>query len=702
MTRARYPDETGFVGATGARVHYEIYGDGETTVYLLPTWQIVHARCWKGQIPYLSRHYRVITSDHLGSGHSDRPEGLEHYSWMAEVRDAVAVMDATETEKAVVIGASNGGHLCVMLAALHPDRIQAIIPIGVASPFGPEHEHYPEDFESLRESYEGWNRWNANFMRQNYGEFSEWFLAQCLPEPHSTKQLEDLVGWSQETTPHVLINSLNARNDGGNESLLRAITCPSLWVHGANDLIEPLEKSRTLSRLCGGRLLEMEGSGHAPQGRIPAKMNLIFKSFIDEVTGKTEVSGATRATELKATKARKRALYLSSPIGLGHARRDLAIARALRRHHPDLEIDWLAQHPVTAFLEATGERVHPGSSVLANESQHLEAEADGHDLHVFEAYRRMDEILVANFMVFQEIVAEGAYDLILGDEAWDVDYFWHEHPELKKAQLAWFTDFVGFLPMPEKGERDAFLTADYNAEMVEHVAAHPNLRDRAIFVGSPEDCVDMAMGPDLPRIREWTEQNFDFSGYITGFDPDEFGERTALRSELGYRPEEKVVIVTVGGSGIGLPLLRRVVEAYPLAKHQAPALRMIVVAGPRIDPAVLAAPEGVTVRAFIPDLPKHLAACDLAVVQGGLTTCMELTAAGTPFIYVPIQNHFEQNFHVHHRLQRYRAGRRMDYADCNPDSLGAAMLEELGRQTHYLPVETNGAAKAAAMLAEML
>ena len=96
-----------------------------------------------------------------------------------------------------------------------------------------------------------------------------------------------------------------------------------------------------------------------------------------------------------------------------------------------------------------------------------------------------------------------------------------------------------------------------------------------------------------------------------------------------------------------------------------PELRMIVVAGPRIDPASLGAPAGVEVRAFVPNLDRHLAACDLALVQGGLTTCMELTAAGTPFLYFPLKNHFEQNFHVAHRLDRYGAGRRMEFADVN-------------------------------------
>ena len=90
------------------------------------------------------------------------------------------------------------------------------------------------------------------------------------------------------------------------------------------------------------------------------------------------------------------------------------------------------------------------------------------------------------------------YDLVVGDEAWDVDHFLHEHPELKRAPFVWMTDFVGFLPMPDGGEREAFLTADYNAEMIEHVERHPRVRDRSIFVGDPDDIVPDGFGPGLP------------------------------------------------------------------------------------------------------------------------------------------------------------------------------------------------------------
>jgi predicted glycosyltransferase len=412
---------------------------------------------------------------------------------------------------------------------------------------------------------------------------------------------------------------------------------------------------------------------------------------------------STTRTWTRALARRRRALYISSPIGLGHAQRDVAIATELRKLHPDLEIDWLAQHPVTAVLEAHGERIHPLSADLASESAHIAAESAGHDLNAFQAIRRMDEILVANFMVFHDAVEGGEYDLVIGDEAWDVDYFLHENPELKRTAFAWMTDFVGWLPMPDGGEREAFLTADYNAEMIEQIARFPRLRDRAIFVGDPDDIVPDDFGPDLPSIRAWTEANFSFAGYVTGFDPAPLiEEREAIRCELGYHDDERVVIVTVGGSGVGEALLRRVIASYPAAARRVPGLRMVVVAGPRIDPGTLDAPEGVDVRAYVPDLYRHLAAADLAVVQGGLTTTMELVAGRRPFLYFPLANHFEQNRHVAHRLDRYGAGRRMDYATSDPDTIAEAIAIEIDRPIDYRPVASDGAARAAALIAELV
>jgi predicted glycosyltransferase len=455
-----------------------------------------------------------------------------------------------------------------------------------------------------------------------------------------------------------------------------------------------LANGAKLAELAAGQLVTIEGSGHAPHVRDPVKVNLLLREFVKPAPPPARwVRGKSR---------RKRALYISSPIGLGHAQRDAAIAAELRKLHPDLEIDWLAQHPVTRVLEARGERVHPASALLANESAHIESESAEHDLHCFQAIRRMDEILLANFMVFHDVVREETYDLWVGDEAWELDYYLHENPEQKRAAYVWLTDFVGWLPMPDGGEREAYLTADYNAEMIEHIARFPRVRDQAIFVGNPDDIVPDTFGPELPLIGDWTGEHYAFAGYVTGFDPSDLADRQALRQELGYQDDEQVCIVTVGGSGVGGHLLRRVIEAFPEAKRRVPALRMVVVTGPRIDPGTLPQHEGLEVRAYVHELYRHLAACDLAVVQGGLTTCMELTANRRPFLYFPLRHHFEQNFHVAHRLRQYNAGRRMEFATATPEVIAAAVAVELGRTVDYRPVETDGAARAANLIAQLV
>ena len=693
QTRARYPDRDGYVERDGVRVFYEVYGSGEPTVLLLPTWSIIHSRHWKGQIPYLARHFRVVTFDGRGNGRSDRPTAVDAYAEREFAADALAVMDGTGTERAVLVGLSAGGLWGTLLAAEHQDRVDGAVFIAPAAPFAKHLARTVTPFDERLESYKGWAKYNRYYWLEHYRDFVEFFFGKVFTEPHSTKQIEDCVNWGLETNGETLALTWLGREMHDRDEfarLCRQITCPVLVIHGSDDAVRPTVVGEELAREAGGTFVELEGSGHCPHARDPVRVNLLLRDFV-----------AQRPAPPRWTRGRrrpKRALYISSPIGLGHARRDVAIAKELRQLVPDLEIDWLAQHPVTAVLDAEGERIHPASAELASESGHIESESAEHDLHCFRAWRRMDEILVANFMVFHDVVRDGDYDLWIGDEAWDIDYYLHENPELKRAAYVWLTDFVGWLPVGD----EEFLTADYNAEMIEHIARYPRVRDRALFVGSPDDVVPERFGPELPEIRAWTERHYDFPGYVSGFDPARFADRERLRAELGYRPREQVCIVTVGGSGVGAHLLRRVIAAFPAAKDLVPALRMIVVAGPRIDPASLPVHDGLEIRAFVPDLYRHLAACDLAVVQGGLTTAMELTANKRPFLCFPLRHHFEQNFHVRHRLERYGAGRYMDFDASGPDEIATAIAEEIGREVAYRDVETDGAARAAAAIAELL
>jgi pimeloyl-ACP methyl ester carboxylesterase/predicted glycosyltransferase len=707
--RARTPDVEGYVDHDGVKICYEVFGSGGRgpTLLLLPTWTIVHSRFWKMQVPYLADHFRVVTFDRPGNGRSDRPTEPDAYRVRSVVAQALQVLDATDTDRAVTVSLSRGTYENLYLAAHRPERVLGAIFTGTAFVLEPDHPERAAAtarfFEPADDNATGWARLNAQYWREHYDGFADFWFSECFSEPHSTKPREDCVGWAAETTPEVLLTDLaDLQPPHRAHEWASRVSVPTLFIHGSDDLNGPLGRVERLARDTGGELVVLDGAGHIPLARDPVRVNRLIRDFAERVTPVERAAPIPVRRWTRGMRRPKRALFISSPIGLGHARRDIAIADELRRHHPDLEIEWLAQHPVTRMLDDAGETVHPASARLSSETAHIESESGEHRLHCFQAWRRMDEILLHDFMVFDDVVSERHYDLVIGDEAWDVDYYLHENPELKRFAYCWITDFVGWLPMPEGGPREAALTADYNAEMIEHIARYPRVRDLALFVGNPYDIVPERFGADLPAIRDWTADHYRFPGYVTGFDPATVADRDPIRHELGYQPGEPVCVVTVGGSGVGGDLLRRMIDAYPAAARRIPGLRMLLVAGPRIDPASLPQQSGVDVRPYVPDLYRHLAASDLAVVQGGLTTCMELTATNRPFIYLPLRDHFEQNFHVHHRLEGHGAGRRLDYANADPDALADAIATEIGRPTEYRPVETTGAAVAATAIAELI
>jgi pimeloyl-ACP methyl ester carboxylesterase len=701
--RALEPVTTGTVTRDGVDIAYEVFGSGERTIVFTPIDTIVESRAWKAQVPYLARHARVVTIDGRGNGRSGRPIDPAAYGDDNFAADTIAVMDDVGVESAVLVGICSSTWTALLVAARHPERVRGLVALApgvpLVSPPLPARAEY--DFDTDYGMDESWAKCNRYSMQRDYRGFAEFFFDQMLPEPHSSKQWEDCVGWALQTSAEILDaehhSPMSVADAADVRTVLAQVHCPALIIHGDQDRCQPPERSAILAEAIGAERLILEGAGHLPMAREPVAVNLAIRAFLDRVLPVP----STRRRSRPSHRAR-RVLFLSSPIGLGHSRRDVAIVEELRRREPDVQVDWLAQSPLTGLLEQRGERVHPASAWLSSEVGHIDSVAGEHDLHAFQAIRDMDEILVANFMVFRDVVEQEQYDLWVGDEAWELDHFLYENPELKQAAYAWLTDFVGWLPMSSGGEPEAALTADYNAEMLEHVARLPRIRDRAIFVGNADDVVDETFGPELPDLRSWTKGHYDFAGYVTGFDPAEIADREALRDEFGFEPDEPVCVVAVGGSGVGGHLLRRVAAAYPEAARQVPGLRMVLVTGPRIDPASVAAPRGVEVHGYLPDLHRRLAAADLGVVQGGLTTTMELAAAQRPFIYVPLRNHFEQNIHVRHRLENYGAGTCLTWDDATPDLLASTIARQIGRKVNYRPVETGGAARVADLLAELL
>jgi pimeloyl-ACP methyl ester carboxylesterase len=283
--RAREPDTEGYVDRDGVKLHYEVFGDGRPTLLLLPTWTIIHARFWKAQVPYLTRHYRVVTYDGPGSGRSDRPLDAGPYGYEEQARAASAVLDATGTGAAVLVSLSMGALWALWLMANQPQRVRGSAFIGPTVPLAPGHEDRQQPFEEPYTSTEGWAKYNRHYWLDHYQDFLEFFFSQCFTERHSTKPVEDSVGWGLETSPEVLIAESYA--PWPDEATVRgwcaASRCPVLVVHGDDDQISPARSGRALAEATGGALVVLEGAGHIPMARDPVKVNLLLREFVESL-----------------------------------------------------------------------------------------------------------------------------------------------------------------------------------------------------------------------------------------------------------------------------------------------------------------------------------------------------------------------------------------------------------------------------------
>jgi len=688
-----------YVHRPDARIFYQVTGSGTRDLFLLPQCQVVtYSRMWKHQIPYLSRYFRVITMDPRGNGRSDRP--ATGYDLLTRYDDLVAVLDEVARPPIALVAFSCAAPLAFRYAVAHPDRLSHLVLLS-----GQYAESVPQPFEERV----------ARVIRDDFDNWRTRLFKRIFPEPHSLKGIEDCVTWAGETTPEVLIESLRAIDGINVYDLLGRVGVPTLALHGTDDKIVPYSHAeKMVAAIPGAKLVTFERGGHGLFGREAVKVNRFIRDFalgqevpdtrIAATTERAVPSPAPPSAPRRAPRdSQRRVLWLSSPIGLGHIQRDLAIARRLREQNPDVVVDFLAGDPADRVVRHWGERVHPATRLLQNETAHFEGWAADHELHAFNALWDMDEIMTANFMTLADVVERDRYDLWIGDEGWDLDYFLHENPELKRAPYAFLTDFIGLLPMREDRTSTEFIRCwEKNAENVDHLRRHPDVRDLSILIGDEEDVLDREFGPDLPNMRQWARERFRFSGYTFHFDPRALPERAALRAQLGYRSDERVILASVGGTRVGRGLLRKCAEAFTLIAAQIPESRLVLVGGPRLTEMEPAWGPRVEVRDYVPDLFAHHAAADLAIVQGGLTTTMELAALRTPFLYFPLRHHFEQQLHVARRLDRLGAGIRLDFEHTSPEALGAAMLEHLGKPVHSAPVALDGTDRAARLIAGLL
>ena len=283
QSRARYPDRTGHVDRDGVHTFYEVYGEGEPAILFAPTWSIVHSRIWKAQVPYFARRHRVITLDPRGNGRSDRPPEIDAYAESAMAADLSATLDATDTDRAVVVSLSLGAQRALILAAEHPERVVGLVFLGPSVPLGEGPAGRDVQFDARLDTDEGWARYNRHFWLRDYPAFLDFFFDRCFTEPHSTKQIEDAVGWGLETDPETLTRTHDASRPAEDavRELCAAIHCPTLVIQGAADAITGPGRGFALAgAIPGARLVTIADGGHIPNARDPVLVNLLIRDFV--------------------------------------------------------------------------------------------------------------------------------------------------------------------------------------------------------------------------------------------------------------------------------------------------------------------------------------------------------------------------------------------------------------------------------------
>ena len=392
-------------------------------------------------------------------------------------------------------------------------------------------------------------------------------------------------------------------------------------------------------------------------------------------------------------------LYISGSIGLGHVIKDLAIANKLRTINADVDITWIATSPATDYLEEKGESIHVLSHKFSSYSAFAEKSASKAKLNLVNYVLASLKGWYCNVITFRKIIKKEHYDVIVGNETYEILIgliF-----KLVRIDTAFIIiyDFLGMDSMTKNPiERTVNYILNWMWSRGHKVFSAANRE--SIFIGVPEDIPDKKFGFLLPNRREYAKAHYTFIGYIIRFDPENYRNRSAIREKLGYE-ENPLVICSIGGTSIGKSLLELCNSAYPIIKSKNPGLRMVLVTGPRLAPASIQVSKGVEVKGFVPDLYKHFAACDLAIVQGGFSSTLELTALRRPFIYFPIEGHSEQEY-VSKRLERHNAGIRMDQSKTTPALLAEKVLKHLNESVSSKTLNTDGAKNAAEIIDQFL
>ena len=396
----------------------------------------------------------------------------------------------------------------------------------------------------------------------------------------------------------------------------------------------------------------------------------------------------------------KKVLFISGSLGLGHIGRDVAIANKLRKSNPDIQVYWLADYPATLFLEQAKETLLPEAKKITHGNKELDIQAKNHRANLTRWVMNMRKDWSKNAKIVIELINKNNYDLVIGDETYDLAIELLKDPSLKQFPFIILFDFLG-LDRVTKNPTDALVTYYTNRIWTKIITHKPALCEKIIFIGELEDIKDKRLGIFLPNRRELAKKYFNFVGYILPFKPKDYEDKLKIRKTLGYN-KSPLAICSIGGTSAGKELIDLCLEAFPIIRQQIPDFEMVLVLGPEATMDPTTSLEGVKIVGYLPELYKHLAAADIAIVTGGGTVTLELTALQKPFLYFPLENHFEQEIAVADRCDRHNAGVRLKFSKTTPEILAREVVNNIGKKVLYEKIPVDGVKKLVDLIDKVL
>jgi hypothetical protein len=381
---------------------------------------------------------------------------------------------------------------------------------------------------------------------------------------------------------------------------------------------------------------------------------------------------------MHGVKNKMKILWAVSSVGKGHIMRDLAIVNQLEIL-ADVDIDWLAPDPAGHFLRNRGYNVLECSSRLAGSGKIYEQVFSGcaEEFNLMEYTRADTQLHKHDFRISQTAWKENDYDVIVADEAFWLLTGFASRWDKKPAPFIFLTDFIGTKAMRSR-RRDLF-TAWFNNLKFSFSHMGP---DAYLYVGDAEEIPDESMGFLLPGRRKWAQKHCRFVKPIVGFETDAIQDKRALRKKLNLPEANKLFLATIGPEGKYEQRIAVIEQVFENLKKDFPDAYFIITgsgAGMK---------KWIHYHSFLDNLYQYFAAADFVITQSGYGKVTELSALGIPFIAIPLDYHFEQEYVMSHRLDRYGVGKLVTMRDHTPQGIVKSVHQSMNREMVAVKVDT--------------